>query len=116
MPSHADRVWRNDEHAAEPKQEPLPAQPRNAEGAPRSVASAPPAETDRGSASVKVMFRLITTVRRGSASNLAAAWAHYPTIDAARVGASALLREDRVLRVMIVRDEIPPTFVEWSER
>jgi hypothetical protein len=63
-----------------------------------------------------VMFRLITTVRRGSASDLAAAWAHYPTIDAARLGAAALLREDRVLRVMIVTNKIPRAFVEWSER
>jgi hypothetical protein len=63
-----------------------------------------------------IMFRLITTVRRGSASDLAAAWAHYPTIDAARLGAAALLREDRVLRVMIVTNKIPRAFVEWSER
>ena len=62
------------------------------------------------------MFRLVTTVRRGSVSDLAAAWTPYPTIEAARVGAAALLREDRVLRVMIVRDEIPQTFVEWVER
>jgi len=38
------------------------------------------------------------------------------TIEAARSGASALPREDRVLLVMIVRDEIPRSFVEWSER
>jgi hypothetical protein len=63
-----------------------------------------------------VMFRLITTVRRGSASDLAAAWARYPTIDAARLGVAALLREDRVLRVMIVTNRIPRTLVEWSER
>jgi hypothetical protein len=63
-----------------------------------------------------VMFRLITTVRRGSASDLAAAWARYPTIDAARLGVAALLREDRVLRVMIVTNSIPRAFVEWSER
>ncbi|MBI4484999.1 MAG: hypothetical protein HY655_03215 [Acidobacteria bacterium] len=67
-------------------------------------------------ASVNIMFRLVTTVRRGSASDLAAAWTPYPTIEAARVGAAALLREDRVLRVMIVKDEIPRTFVEWVER
>jgi hypothetical protein len=62
------------------------------------------------------MFGLITTVRRGSASNLAPAWARYPTVESARAGASALLREERVLRVMIVRDEIPQTFVEWADR
>jgi hypothetical protein len=58
------------------------------------------------------MFRLITTVRRGTASDLAPAWARYPTIESARAGASALLREERVLRVMVVRNNIAPTFVE----
>ena len=52
------------------------------------------------------MFRLITTVRRGTASDLAAAWTRYPSIEAARAGASALMREDRVLRVMVIRNDI----------
>jgi hypothetical protein len=62
------------------------------------------------------MFKLIPTMRRGGASNLAAAWARYQTIDAARLGTVTLLRDDRILRVMIVRNEIPPAFVEWAER
>jgi hypothetical protein len=62
------------------------------------------------------MFKLIATMRRGSSSNLATAWARYPTIDAARLGTVTLLRDDRILRVMIVRNEIPPAFVEWAER
>jgi hypothetical protein len=62
------------------------------------------------------MFRLVTTVRRGSASDLAEAWASYPSMEAARVGVSALLREERVLRVMIVTDDMARAFVEWSER
>ncbi len=62
------------------------------------------------------MFKLITTMRRGSSTALAAAWAHYPTIEAARVGTELLLRDDRILRVMIVRNEVPPAFVEWAER
>ena len=62
------------------------------------------------------MFKLVTTMRRGSSSDLAAAWARYPTIDAARLGTATLLRDDRILRVMIVRNEIPPAFVEWVER
>ena len=62
------------------------------------------------------MFRLVTTVRRGSACDLAPAWARYPTIDAARAGVALLLRDERVLRVMIVRNEIPQAFVEWTER
>ena len=62
------------------------------------------------------MFKLITTMRRGSATSLAAAWARYPTVDAAHLGTATLLRDDRILRVMIVRNEIPPAFVEWAER
>ena len=62
------------------------------------------------------MFRLVTTVRRGSACDLAPAWARYPTIDSARAGVALLLRDERVLRVMIVRNEIPQVFVEWTER
>ena len=62
------------------------------------------------------MFKLITTMRRGSGSDLAPAWARYPTVEAARAGIATLLRDDRVLRVMIVRNEIPPAFVEWVER
>jgi hypothetical protein len=59
------------------------------------------------------MFRLITTVRRGSASAYPAASARYDTIEAARTGAAALLREDRVTAVMIVRDGLERAFVEW---
>jgi hypothetical protein len=62
------------------------------------------------------MFKLITTMRRGSATGVAAAWARYPSVAAARLGVATLLRDDRVLRVMIVRNEIPPAFVEWVER
>ena len=62
------------------------------------------------------MFKLVTTMRRGSSSGLPQAWARYASVEAARVGAAELLREDRVLRVMVVRNEIPQTFVEWLER
>jgi hypothetical protein len=37
-------------------------------------------------------------------------------MEAARAGTAALLRDDRILRVMIVRNEVPPAFVEWLER
>lgn len=62
------------------------------------------------------MFRLITTVKRGSASSLPATWLRYATLDDARTAATALLREDRVQRVMVVRDESPGEFVEWRDR
>jgi len=55
-------------------------------------------------------------MRRGSASSLPAASMHYATIDDARAGAAELLREDRILRVMVVRNEIPQSFVEWLDR
>jgi hypothetical protein len=62
------------------------------------------------------MFKLIATMRRGSSSGMPAAWDHYPAMESARVGAAELLRDDRVLRVMVVRNEVPPAFVEWVER
>lgn len=65
---------------------------------------------------VQAMFKLITTMRRGTATGLAAAWARYPTVEAARIGTATLLRDDRILRVTIVRNEVPPAFVEWAER
>ena len=55
-------------------------------------------------------------MKRGSASGLAAASARYPTLIAARDGITELFREERVMRVMVVRNEIPPAFVEWVER
>jgi hypothetical protein len=62
------------------------------------------------------MFQLVTTVKRGSASTYLPTWSHYATVGAARSAATALLREERVQRVMIVRDDIPPSFVEWCDR
>lgn len=62
------------------------------------------------------MFRLIATMRRGTATQLAAACARYPTLEEARIGTTLLLRDDRILRVTIVRNEVPPAFVEWAER
>lgn len=59
------------------------------------------------------MFQLVTTVKRGSASPYPQAWMRYPSIEAARAAATALLREERVQRVMIVRNGLQPSFVEW---
>jgi len=55
-------------------------------------------------------------MRRGSASGMPQSWARYTSVEAARAGGTELLREDRVLRVMIVRNDIPLAFVEWLER
>ena len=54
------------------------------------------------------MFKLMTTMKRGTARDVAAARARYPTLDAARIGTATLLRDERILRVMTVRNEIPP--------
>ena len=62
------------------------------------------------------MFKIIATMRRGTATALAAAYSRYPTVEAARAGTAILLHDDRILRVMIVRNEIPPAFVEWADR
>ena len=55
-------------------------------------------------------------MRRGSATSLPQASARYVSIKDARVGAAELLREDRILKVMIVRNETPGGFVEWIDR
>jgi len=55
-------------------------------------------------------------MRRGSASGMPQAWARYVSIERARAGAAELLREERVLRVMIVRNEVPGAYVEWCDK
>ena len=55
-------------------------------------------------------------MRRGSATSLPQASARYPSIEAARVGAAELMREERILKVMIVRNQLPGGFVEWIDR
>lgn len=62
------------------------------------------------------MFRLVVTVKRGSASTYPAAWNRYASIEDAREAGAAALREERVQRVMIVRDVGPGSFVEWVDR
>lgn len=62
------------------------------------------------------MFRLVVSVRRGSACSIPAAWQPYATLEQARTAAAPLLRDERVTRIAIVRDEVPPAFVEWLDR
>lgn len=62
------------------------------------------------------MFRLVPTMRRGSATALPQASARYASIEAARLGAAELLREDRILKVMIVRNTVSGGYVEWIDR
>ena len=62
------------------------------------------------------MFRLIVSVRRGTACNVPGAGERHPTIEQARTAAAVLLQHERVTRIAVVRDQVPPTFVEWLER
>ena len=63
-----------------------------------------------------VMYRLIPTMRRGSATALPPASTHYLSIEAARLGAAELLREERILKIMIVHDGLLGGYVEWIDR
>jgi hypothetical protein len=40
----------------------------------------------------------------------------YASVEAARLGAAEMLKDDRVLRVMVVLNQVPSAFVEWQER
>ena len=64
----------------------------------------------------EAMLRLVVTVKRGSASTYPAAWTRYLSIEGARSAAAGLLREERVQRVMIVRDVASGSFIEWVDR
>ncbi len=58
------------------------------------------------------MFRLIATVKRGTADFPQVVPA-YATPELARAAGQELMRHERVVRVMIVLNEVPPRFVEW---
>jgi hypothetical protein len=64
----------------------------------------------------QTFFRLRAIMRQGTAASLLAVWERYATVDAARAPVRAMYSDDRVLRVLIVTDEVPPRFVEWVER
>ena len=61
-------------------------------------------------------YRLLATMVQGTASKLPEAWQSYRNIEEARIGAQAMLRNHRVLRVAILEDRIPLQFVEWVGR
>ena len=58
-------------------------------------------------------FRLVTSVKRGSVPNVPEAWTVYDTIEGARLGAARLLQHERVVRVAVVQNESPRSFIEW---
>jgi hypothetical protein len=64
----------------------------------------------------RTLFRLRAIMRQGTAASLPAVWERYASVDVARAAVRAMYSNDRVLRVLIVTDEVPPSFVEWVER
>ena len=74
------------------------------------------APADAQPPATRTFFRLQAIMRQGTAASLPAVWERYPTIDAARAPIRGMYANDRVLRVLIVTDEVPPRFVEWVER
>lgn len=60
-------------------------------------------------------FKLVATVKQGTANSPLLA-IPYPTLEEARTGARQLLRDDHILRVMIVINDVLPRFAEWVER
>jgi hypothetical protein len=61
-------------------------------------------------------FRVRPMMRQGTASSIPETWAPYATIESARAAVKQAYHDDRVLRMFIVTDEVPPRFVEWVER
>jgi hypothetical protein len=61
-------------------------------------------------------FRLRPIMRQGTASGIPEIWERYGTLESARAAVKKAYRDDRVLRMLIVTDEVPPRFVEWVER
>ena len=61
-------------------------------------------------------FRLRPIMRQGTASSIPETWTPFSTLEDARRTAKQMYHDDRVLRVYVVADEMPPRFVEWIER
>jgi hypothetical protein len=61
-------------------------------------------------------FRLRPIMRQGTASSIPETWERYGTLESARAAVKQAYHDDRVLRVFIVTDDVPPRFVAWVER
>ena len=61
-------------------------------------------------------FTLRPMMRQGTAASVPGTWERHPTADAARAAAKQMYHDDRVLRVLIVENDVPPRFVDWVER
>ena len=73
-------------------------------------------QSDGQAAATRTFFRLRAIMRQGTAAGLPAVWERYASLDDARAAVRGMYSNDRVLRVLIVADEVPPRFVEWVER
>jgi hypothetical protein len=60
------------------------------------------------------MFRLIATLKQGVGTDLDELSLPYDTLEDARRAAREAARHDVVSHVMIVRETVPPEFVEWA--
>ena len=65
---------------------------------------------------VDMTFRLRPIMRQGTASSISETWNRYETVDEAKRATKQMYHDDRVLRVFVVTDAVPPQFVEWVER
>jgi len=77
---------------------------------------AAPAVPMAAAAEARPAFRLRPIMRQGTASSIPETWTRFTTLDDARRAVKAMYQDDRVLRVFVVSDEVPPRFVEWVER
>jgi hypothetical protein len=60
------------------------------------------------------MFRLIATLKRGVGSDLDEVGLLYNTLEDARAAARSLAEHEIVMHVLIAREDVPPSFVEWA--
>ena len=74
---------------------------------------------------VESMFRLVATMRRGSSTSLPQASARYASIEAARLGAAELMREERIVaapwpsdapRLELLVTDLPASFDAAARR
>jgi hypothetical protein len=64
----------------------------------------------------KIGLRVRPIMRQGTPSGVQDTWRRYDSLEAARAAVKPMYHDDRVLRVFVVTDEMPPRFVEWVER
>jgi hypothetical protein len=61
-------------------------------------------------------FRLQPIMRQGTASSIPETWIRFASLEDARRATKQMYQDDRVLRVLVVTNDVPPRFVEWVDR